>query len=165
MARKSLQQLEEEAKRRTLEVSNNHFQSKADPHQDKPYQENNGLINGRAVSDVMQSNQTLHRYKLPEQINSGKILSTPKINPDDYPEINVRGSFPVDRQKRGANLLLLKEIDKILEEIDVGNNRNATLNFLIWVGLQTLKGMSNRIDVKINENTFADGGIVTEFDH
>lgn len=167
MARKSLQQLEEEAKKRQLaetKVNQNAYVLNTELPDSNHVFDKRETIDNRAVGDVMRSSQTLIRYRLPEQIASESNTLLPKVRTEDYPEINVRGSFPVERQKRGANLLLLKEIDKILEAVDIGNNRNATLNFLIWVGLQTIKGMTNRIDVKIHEKTFADGGLISEFE-
>ena len=161
MARKSMQQLEEEAlKRKSIESSNDitiNNQSSLNSVKNLSYDE-------KIIGELLQKKQQTARYKIPDQVILEKITHVPKVIISDYPEINVRGSFPVERQKRGANLLLLKEIDNILLEIDVGNNRNATLNFLIWVGLQTLKGMKDRVDVKVNENTFADGGAILEFE-
>ena len=158
MARKSMQQLEEEATQR--KIGESVFSSKMD----QSLSSKNTLINERIIGELLQTNQPTTRYKIPEQIVTEKSAIVPKINVLDFPEINVRGSFPVERQKRGANLLILKEIDNILSVIDVGNNRNATLNFLLWVGLQTIKGMEDRIDVRVHENTFADGGEITEFE-
>lgn len=166
MARKSMQQLEEEANsRKTQElnkegiVSNSNVERQLLSEATKHFSSNE-----RIIGELLQTNQPTTRYKVPEQVNNEKSTIVPKINPSDYPEINVRGSFPVERQKRGANLLILKEIDNILSIIDVGNNRNATLNFLLWVGLQTIKGMPDRIDVRVHENTFADGGGITNFE-
>lgn len=165
MGRKSIKQLEEEAYQRkaqqlTGEDIVNVSMNKLPQEEIKKISSNEKII-----GDLLQTTQSISRYKIPEQVSSRKHTIIPKINVNDYPEINVRGSFPIERQKRGANLLILKEIDELLSIIDVGNNRNATLNFLLWVGLQAIKGMEERIDIRVNEKTFADGGTIIDFEN
>lgn len=166
MGRKSIKQLEEEAyQRKSQQLTGEDIVNAT---MEKPSQEEINKIssNDKIIGDLLQTTKSIiSRYKIPEQVSSRKHTIIPKINVNDYPEINVRGSFPIERQKRGANLLILKEIDELLSIIDVGNNRNATLNFLLWVGLQAIKGMEERIDIRVNEKTFADGGTITDFEN
>ncbi|MBP9777619.1 MAG: hypothetical protein KBD25_00390 [Rickettsiaceae bacterium] len=87
----------------------------------------------------------------------------PKIRTSDYPRIKIKGIFPSYRQERSATLRILKEIDIILDEV-VEGNKNASINFLMWVGLQTLKGSGHKnININVNASTFADGKIITEY--
>ncbi len=152
MPRKTQKQLEDEIKAKNPDVQNIREVSNVDEKEDEARMSSPDII-----GDIMQENRTTLRYQLPEQDSLDSNTPIPNLNPTEYPTINVRGTFPAERQKRGANLLLLREIEELITQIDIGNNRNATLNFLIWVGLQTLKGLPKKIDVRVGAHTYADG--------
>lgn len=143
MARKTQKQLEDEAKSKNMGNDNRDSEP--------------GIDSPDIISDIMREKKTTLRYQLPDQEDHEERTPIPIIDHGEYPSINVRGTFPAERQKRGANLLLLRETDDLITKIDIGNNRNATLNFLIWVGLQTLKGLPKKIDVRVGSQTYADG--------
>ena len=117
--------------------------------------------------------QPVYKYKLPDvQIPFRNEISIPFVPVDEYPKINIHGKYSSHRVNKGANLYLLKEIDHVLSKINEGKNKNATINFLIWVGLQSLKGINHEISIQIHDSTYADGGIInkyivndTEFSH
>ena len=114
------------------------------------------------ASEMIGEKKTL-TYPITNESLEKYVSLIPKIDANDYPKIKIKGIFPGYRQKRGATLRILKEIDIILDEV-VDGNKNAALNFLMWVGLQTLKGSGHKnIAININASTFADGKIITEY--
>lgn len=118
----------------------------------------------KMINEIMDNKkESAYKYKLPNNILNNIEEGVPYVNPDEFPELNIRGKYSSERQNKGANLFLLKETDHILDKINKGKNKNATLNFLIWVGLQTIKGMNGSIDVKVHDSTYADGEVVTDF--
>lgn len=168
MARLSQKQLEELAQSRKRSKEELDFpKEEADVSTDDSLinKEDRLEINPKMINDVLNNEgESPYKYKLPQgyRISStGKDI--PSINIRDFPKLNVKGKFSVDRQNKGANLYLLKEIDYLLDNINEGKNKNATLNFLIWVGLQTLKGMNGTIDVRVHDSTYADGQIITSY--
>lgn len=87
----------------------------------------------------------------------------PKIITSEYPHLKIKGIFPAHRQERCVSLRVLKEIELILEEKTEGN-LNATINFLMWVGLQTLKNSAHKkVNINVNAGTYADGKLITEY--
>ncbi len=122
-------------------------------------------INPKIINEVLNDkNEPPYKYKLPKGYSvANNSEDIPSIKIEDYPRLNVKGKFSVDRQNKGANLYLLKEIDYLLDNINEGKNKNATLNFLIWVGLQTLKGMNTEIDIRVHDSTYADGQIISSY--
>lgn len=102
-------------------------------------------------------------YSIPYHDQQNESVLIPKVSTSEYPNISIKGQFPSNRQRRSSNLIILKEIDAILSK-KVKGNRNAALNFLIWVGLETLKNSgTNDIAINVHSGTFADGRIVSEF--
>lgn len=114
------------------------------------------------ASDII-GEKSKSTYSVPNSNLGQQSSLIPKINISDYPSINIKGQFPSNRQRRTSNLILLKEIDAILENRFTGN-KNACLNFLIWVGLETLKGVNQKdIAINVNSGTFADGRLISEY--
>ena len=120
-------------------------------------------VNPKIITEIMnEDDQAPYKYKLPKNISvAGE--GVPYVDHAEYPYLNIKGKFSSDRQIKGANLFVLKEIDHVLNEINIGKNKNATLNFLLWVGLQTIKGMNGTLDIKVHDSTYADGEMVSEY--
>lgn len=130
---------------------------------------NSGSINNppqaKILNEIMgDTNTSLYKYTLPES-GGGKREgdALPYVEPSEYPELKVRGNASRDRQAKPIKFYLLKEMEYILKNIDKGNNKTATLNFLVWVGLQTLKGMNQSIDIRIHDDTYADGSFIEKY--
>ena len=161
MAKLSQKQLEEMAKER----------KKLDADQNKVKPDN--ILNNtketvsqlKIISEIMgDKNTQLYKYSLPDTTAcSRNDNSIPFVNSDEYPCLNIKGKTSRKRQAKGYNLFLLTEINYILSKNISDSNMNATLNFLIWVGLQTLRGMNHSIDVRIHDDTYADGVIVNNY--
>ncbi|WP_028389171.1 hypothetical protein [Legionella fairfieldensis] len=157
MARLSQKQLEELAKQRRLE----------NEEKEKNRTEDNGHIsyNPKIINEILTDGvQPPYKYKLPDLPSPYKDSeSVPFVHVESYPKINIQGKFSSNRQVKGANLYLLKEIDLVLSKINEGKNKNATINFLIWVGLQSLKGVNHDISIQIHDSTYADGGLIENY--
>jgi hypothetical protein len=118
----------------------------------------------KIINEIMDSKkESAYKYKLPNNILNSIDEGIPYVNPNEFPELKIKGKYSSDRQNKGANLFLLKETDHILDKINKGKNKNATLNFLVWVGLQTIKGMNGSIDIRVHDSTYADGEMITDF--
>lgn len=117
------------------------------------------LPQSKIINEIMgDTNTQLYKYSLPDAvICSDNENAVPSIDPDEYPVLNIKGKTSRKRQAKGYNLFLLKEIDYVLSKNMQGSNMNATLNFLVWVGLQTLRGMNQSIDIRVHDDTYADG--------
>lgn len=159
MARMSQKQLEEIAKSRINENkdaildSNNEYLT-------APISTNPKIIN-EILGDGMQQ---VYKYKLPEtRTPLMDEVSVPFVPVNEYPKINIQGKFSAYRQVKGANLYLLKEIDHVLSKINEGKNKNATINFLIWVGLQSLKGINHEVSIHVHDSTYADGELISKY--
>lgn len=154
MAKLSQKQLEEMAKqRKQLNASN------TKNNQVNEVGEIKELPQSKIINEIMgDKNTQLYKYSLPDAVVcSNNENSIPSVDPDEYPILNIKGKTSRKRQAKGYNLFLLKEIDYVLSKNMKGSNMNATLNFLIWVGLQTLRGMNQSIDIRIHDDTYADG--------
>ncbi|MCL4419098.1 hypothetical protein M1146_03275 [Patescibacteria group bacterium] len=159
MARLSQKQLEEIAKSRKIENEDN--SSLTDNESKYDSLSTNPKIINEILGDGM---QPIYKYKLPEvQTPSRDEVSVPFVSVEEYPKINIQGKYSSYRQVKGANLYILKEIDHVLSRINEGKNKNATINFLIWVGLQSLKGINHEISIQIHDSTYADGGIIHKY--
>lgn len=125
----------------------------------------NTLSQSKIINEIMgDKNTQLYKYSLPETtIRENDQNSIPLIDPNDYPTLNIKGKVSRKRQAKGFNLFLSKEIDHVLQNVSHGTNRNATINFLVWVGLQTLKGMNQPVDIRVHDDTYADGEIISEY--
>ena len=152
MARLSQKQLDEIAQSRKLE--NKHENSLGQ-----------SFVSPKVISEILgEQNTGTYKYKLPSSAFLGaNINAIPYVDYKDFPKIKISGKFSGERQKKGAPIYGLKEIDHILEHVNEGTNKNATLNFLIWVGLQALKGVNEDIMININDSTYADGEIISKY--
>ena len=99
----------------------------------------------KIINEIMDSKkESAYKYKLPNNILNSIEEGIPYVNPDEFPELKIKGKYSSDRQNKGKN-------------------KNATLNFLVWVGLQTIKGMNGSIDIRVHDSTYADGEMITDF--
>ena len=123
------------------------------------------LPQSKIISEIMgDKNTQLYKYSLPETvIYNFNDNSIPFVDPNEYPILNIKGKTSRKRQAKGYNLFLLKEIEHVLSKNMKGSNMNATLNFLVWVGLQALRGMNQSIDIRIHDETYADGVAVDSY--
>lgn len=161
MAKLSQQQLEEIAKKRKNENKSNEDSMLIIDELSEDHISTNSKIINEILSDGI---QPIYKYKLPEvHIPSRDEVSIPFVPVNEYPKINIQGKYSSYRQIKGANLYLLKEIDYVLNNINQGKNKNATINFLIWVGLQSLKGINHEISIQVHDSTYADGGVVNKY--
>ena len=160
MAKLSQKQLEEMAKQRKMPEEGNNNKAREDTHDKKE-----SLPQSKIISEIMGDNNTqLYKYSLPESTqHNNNDNSIPSVDPDEYPILNIKGKTSRKRQAKGYNLFLLKEIEHIIGQNMEGSNMNATLNFLVWVGLQTLRGMNQPIDIRVHDETYADGAIVNSY--
>lgn len=160
MAKLSQKQLEEMAKQRKVQKDGNNENEFADTSEKK-----DSLPQSKIISEIMgDKNTQLYKYSLPETALHGNDNSSiPTVNPDEYPILNIKGKTSRKRQAKGYNLFLLKEIEHIIGKNMKGSNMNATLNFLVWVGLQTLRGMNQPIDILIHDETYADGASINSY--
>jgi len=155
MAKLSQKQLDELVKKRKLNEAGKIEKEESEEHVS---------FDKKMISEIMDSKkESAYKYKLPNNTLNSIEEGVPYVNTDEFPDLNIKGKYSSERQNKGANLFLLKETDHILDKINKGKNKNATLNFLIWVGLQTIKGMNGSIDVRVHDSTYADGEVVTEF--
>lgn len=162
MARLSQKQLEELAEQRKLENrgTDDDTLGFGSSETEKPPLSNPKIIN-EILNDGMRAP---YKYKLPETpISFGENDAIPYVRAEDYPKIKIKGKFAAERQIKGANLYLVKEIDYLLKNVNEGKNKNATINFLIWVGLQSLKGINHDISVQIHDSTYADGSLIERY--
>lgn len=152
MARLSQKQLDEIAKSRKLENGCENSLGES-------------VVSPKVISEILgEKNTGTYKYKLPSSVFLGtKINSIPYVEHKDFPKIKIYGKFSGERQRKGAPIYILKEIDHILDHVNEGKNKNATLNFLIWVGLQALKGVNDDIMININDSTYADGEIISKY--
>lgn len=161
MAKLSQKQLEEMAKQRNQLKDSNTESNKVD--ELKNVQDN--LPQSKIINEIMGDRNTqLYKYSLPETAICNKDEnSIPLVDAGEYPSFNIKGKISRKRQAKGYNLFLLKEIEHILSKNMQESNMNATLNFLLWVGLQTLRGMNQSIDIRIHDDTYADGVNITHY--
>lgn len=162
MAKLSQKQLEEIAKKRQGENRDNEDGRVL---REDELSLNHISTNSKIINEILSDGmQPVYKYKLPEvQISSRDKISIPFVPVDEYPKINIQGKYSSYRQIKGANLYILKEIDYVLSKINEGKNKNATINFLIWVGLQSLKGINHEISIQVHDSTYADGGIINKY--
>ncbi len=155
MAKLSQKQLEEMAKEKKL------LSKKKEPQ----INIQSTLPQSKIMNEIMgDKNTQLYKYSLPETtVREKDENSIPLINPNDYPDLNIRGKVSRKRQAKGYNLFLSNEINHVLQNVSHGTNRNATLNFLVWVGLQTLKGMNQPVNIRVHDDTYPDGEIISEY--
>ena len=121
--------------------------------------------NTKIINEIINDGtQPVYKYKLPELTSSPiNKKSIPYVSIEEYPKLNIQGKYSSSRQVKGANLYLLKEIDFLLNRINEGKNKNATINFLIWVGLQSLKGVGQEISINVHDSVYADGGAIARY--
>lgn len=162
MAKLSQKQLEDLAKLRKIENKENEA-NVAIAENELKY--NKLSTNPKIINEILGDGmQPIYKYKLPDaQSPLRDEISVPFVSVEEYPKINIQGKYSSYRQVKGANLYILKEIDYVLSKINEGKNKNATINFLIWVGLQSLKGINHEISIQIHDSTYADGGIINKY--
>jgi len=166
MAKLSQRQLEEMAKQRKSSEGNTSLENNSsDLAASEVEQGPHDLPRSKVINEIMgDMNAQLYKYELPMSSMPIKDKGAiPFVNPKEYPKFNIRGKVTRDRQSKPIKFYLLKEIEEILKENNGGSNKTAALNFLIWVGLQTIKGMNQSIDVLIHDDTYADGEVVRSF--
>jgi len=163
MARLSQKQLEEIAKLRKDENITNDKNSAGTKGTDVPLDRLS--TNSKIINEILgDGKQPVYKYKLPDaQTLLRDEASVPYVPVEEFPKINIQGKYSAFRQVKGANLYILKEIDHVLSKINEGKNKNATINFLIWVGLQSLKGINHEISIQIHDSTYADGGLISKY--
>ena len=166
MAKLSQKQLEEMAKKRkeqNRKEGNTDIATAERPDISQGATEH--LSQSKIINEIMgDKNTQLYKYSLPDNtIQRKKEGVIPWVDIKEYPELNIKGKASRARQAKPIKFYLLNEIEHILNNISNGNNKTATLNFLVWVGLQTLKGMSQPVEIRVHDETYADGAPVCDY--
>lgn len=160
MAKLSQQQLDKMAQERKKTLESN----RKEEGDEKVSSYSAPVANSQIISEIMgDENTQLYKYTVPNSaITNNCPYDIPFVAPYEYPSLNIKGKVSRNRHIKAYNLFLNKEIDYILKNNMKGKNKNAALNFLIWVGLQTLKGIKD-IDILVHDDSYADGERIVEY--